>query len=157
MATTKQRKQSSKSPAACRAAGPPEQVHDLVGHSRRHPLHPFFAPASVALVGATENPGSVGRTVLENLLAGGFAGPIFPVNPKRPTVLGRPAYPSVRALPQVPELVVIVTPAPTVPGIVRECAEAGVKHVVIISAGFKEVGPEGVALEQDILATARKS
>lgn len=157
MASTKQRKKSSKPPAACITSGPPERVHDLVGHSRRHPLHPFFAPASVALVGATENPGSVGRTVLENLIAGGFAGPIFPVNPKRPTVLGLPAYPGVKVLPQIPELVVIVTPATSVPAIVRECAEAGVKHVVIISAGFKEVGPEGVALEQDILATARKA
>ena len=120
-------------------------------------MQPFFAPGSVALVGATENPGSVGRTVLENLTTAGFAGPIYPVNPKRPTVLGLKAYPSIKALPQVPDLVVIVTPAATVPALVRECAEAGVKSVVIISAGFKEVGPEGAALEQQILATARQA
>ncbi len=139
------------------SASQTEHVHDFVGRASRHPLQPFFAPGSVALVGATENPGSVGRTVLENLTTAGFAGPIFPVNPKRPTVLGLKAYPSIKALPQVPDLVVIVTPAATVPALVRECAEAGVKSVVIISAGFKEVGPEGAALEQQILATAQQA
>lgn len=150
----KSKKENASIPAA---SNRPEQVHDLVGRSRRHPLQPFFAPQSVALIGATENPGSVGRTVLENLKAGGFAGPIFPINPKRDTVLELKAYPNVRQLPQVPELVVIVTPATTVPGIVAECAEAGVKHVIIISAGFKEVGAEGAALEKQILATARQA
>ncbi len=125
--------------------------------TRRRPLHSFFAPDSVALVGATESPGSVGRTVLENLTTAGFGGEIFPVNPKRATVLGLKAFPSLKALPRVPGLVVIVTPAVTVPGLVGECAEVGVKSVVIISAGFKEVGAEGAALEQDILATARRS
>jgi len=140
---------------AASSAGRAGPVHDLVGSTRPPPMQPFFAPASVALVGATENPGSVGRTVLENLKSGGFTGPIYPVNPKRTTVLGVPAYPGVKELPAVPDLVVIVTPAPTVPAIVSECAETGVKSVVIISAGFKEVGPAGAALERQILATAR--
>jgi acetyltransferase len=114
----------------------------------------FFAPRSVAVIGATEKEGSVGRAVLENLEA--FDEPVFPVNPKRPTVLGRPAFASVGVLPKVPELAVIVTPAPTVPGIVRECAAKGVPSAIIISAGFKECGPAGADLEKQVLLEARR-
>jgi acetyltransferase len=113
-------------------------------------LDALFAPESVAVIGATEAAGSVGCAVLENLAS--FPGPVFPVNPRRERVLGRPAYPSISAVPRAVELAVIVTPAATVPRIVGECAEAGVKCAVIISAGFKECGSEGVALEREILA-----
>jgi acetyltransferase len=118
------------------------------------PLAAFFGPRSVAVIGATEAPGSVGRAVLENL--GSFNGRILPVNPKRAAVLGHPAFARVAALPEKPDLAVIVTPAATVPGLVRECAAAGVRHAIIISAGFKETGPAGAELERQILAEAKR-
>jgi len=124
-------------------------------HARTQPLDVFFAPKSVAVVGATENPGSVGRTILWNLMSSPFGGTVFPVNPKRPSVLGVKAYPSLSALPESVDLAVIVTPPPSVPGIIRECGETDVRGAVVISAGFKEIGPEGAALEQKVLEEAR--
>ena len=134
-----------------------ESAHDILHHTTRRPLDPIFSPKSIAVIGATENPGSVGRTILENLIKGEFAGPIYPVNPKRDTVLGVKAYPSISAVPSKPDLAVIITPPPTVPGIVRDCGKAGVKGVVIISAGFKEIGPVGVELERQVLEEANKA
>ncbi|MCZ2152648.1 MAG: CoA-binding protein, partial [Bryobacterales bacterium] len=122
----------------------------------RHPLESFFSPRSVALIGATESAGSVGRTVFWNLIRNPFGGTVFPVNPKRESVLGIKAYPSVAAVPGEVELAVITTPAPTVPGIVRECVDAGIKNAIVISAGFKETGPEGAALEQRLVEEARR-
>ena len=81
--------------------------------------------------------------MLENLQQGGFAGTIYPVNPKRDTVLGVKAYPSILAVPDKVDLAVIVTPPPTVPGIIHDCAQAGVRGAIIISAGFKEIGAAG--------------
>ena len=118
--------------------------------SRRSALDALFAPKSVALVGATEARGSVGRALMENLRA--FGGAVFPVNPRRERVLGVKAFPSLAALPHPVDLAVIATPAATVPGIVAECANADVKGAVIISAGFKECGAEGATLECEILA-----
>ncbi len=124
-------------------------------HQRTQPLDVFFSPKSVAVVGATENPGSVGRTILWNLMTSPFGGTVFPVNPKRPSVLGVKAYPALAEIPEPVDLAVIVTPPPSVPGIIRECGETGVRGAVVISAGFKEVGPEGAALEQKVLEEAR--
>ena len=131
----------------------PESVHDLLKH-RSSELDVFFAPASVALIGATENLGSVGRTILKNLIATPFGGTIFPVNPKRPNVLGVKAYPKVGDIPGKVDLAIIVTPAPTVPTLVRECVQAGVKGCIVISAGFKEIGEAGAILERQIMAEA---
>src|SRR5574339_441976 len=103
-------------------------------------LNAIFAPKNVAVVGATEKAGSVGRTILWNLMRNPFGGTIFPVNPKRPNVLGIKSYPSVKDIPEPIDLAVIVTPAPTVPGVVRECVEKGARGAIIISAGFKETG-----------------
>lgn len=119
-------------------------------------LDHIFWPKTVAVIGATENPGSVGRTVMQNLLATPFGGEIFAVNPKRPSVLGVKAYPNVKNIPKKIDLAVIVTPAKAVPQIIKECAEAEIPAAVIISAGFKEMGPPGIALEEEILAYARK-
>jgi acetyltransferase len=124
--------------------------------SRRRPLDALFAPKSVAVIGASEREGSVGRTILWNLISNPFGGTVFPVNPKRPSVLGIKAYASIHEVPAQVDLAVIVTPAPTVPGVIRDCVEAGVKGAIIISAGFKEIGEEGVRLEQEILAQARR-
>jgi acetyltransferase len=110
----------------------------------------MFSPRSVAVVGATDREGSVGRTLLLNLVNREFSGAVYAVNPKRESVLGLRVYPSIAALPEKPDLAVIVTPAPTAPGIIGECADAGVPSVVVISAGFKERGAEGKELEDQI-------
>ena len=121
----------------------------------RSPLDCFFAPKTVAVIGATETKGSVGRTLLWNLVTSPFGGTVYPVNPKRPNVLGIKAYPSVSAIPERVDLAVIVTPAPTVPAIIKECADLGVPGAIIISAGFKETGPVGVELERQVIEAAR--
>jgi acetyltransferase len=82
----------------------------------RHPLDPLFAPKNVALIGATEKPGSVGRTILWNLISSPFGGAVFPVNPNRSSVLGVKAYPTLAAVPDLLDVVVVCTPAPSVPG-----------------------------------------
>ena len=125
-------------------------------YNQRHPLNAIFAPKSIAVVGATEKAGSVGRALLWNLVSNPFGGTVYPVNPKRASVLGIKAYPSLAALPEQVDLAVIVTPAPTVPGIIAECVETGVKGAIIISAGFKESGAAGAELEQHILERARQ-
>ncbi len=122
----------------------------------RHPLDAIFHPRSIAVVGATEKEGSVGRTILWNLLSSPFGGTVYPVNPTRPAILGVKAYPSISAIGEAVDLAVIVTPSKTAPGLVEECGQAGIKGVIIISAGFKEVGPEGVELERQVLEIARK-
>ncbi len=122
----------------------------------QNPLEVMFKPKSVAVVGATERPGSVARTILWNLISTSFGGTIFPVNPKYNSILGIKSYPSLAAIPDPVDLAVIVTPARTVPGIIEECVAVGVQAAIIISAGFKETGPEGAALEQQILKIARK-
>src|SRR5512137_3074815 len=133
-----------------------EPAHDILRQVQGHPLDPIFSPKVVAVIGATENKGSVGRTVFQNLGRGGFQGVVYPVNPKRSSVLSVKAYPSISALPEKVDLAVITTPATTVPGLIKECVAAGVKGAVIISAGFKEVGPAGVELERQVLEEARK-
>jgi acetyltransferase len=133
-----------------------EPAHDILHQVRRHPLDPIFAPKVVAVIGATENVGSVGRTVFQNMGRGGFGGTVYPVNPKRSSVLCVKAYPSIGAVPEKVDLAVITTPAPSVPGIIKECVAAGVQGAIIISAGFKEVGATGVELERQVMAEARK-
>lgn len=124
--------------------------------SDSNPLDAMFNPKTVAVVGATDKADSVGRTLLWNLISSPFGGTVYPVNPKRKSVLGIPAYPELLAIEDAIDLVVIVTPPPSVPGIMRQCVEKGVKAAIIISAGFKETGEEGAALEQEVLAIARE-
>jgi acetyltransferase len=119
-------------------------------------LDAIFSPRNVAVIGATERPGSVGRTILWNLISNPFGGTVYPINPTRPNVLGIRSYPDVRSLPEVPDLVVIVTPSKTVPGIIKDCVDIGVPGAIIISAGFKEIGEEGVKLEEEIMTYARQ-
>ena len=118
--------------------------------ARSQPLDAIFSPQNVAVIGASEQAGSVGRTLLWNLISNPFGGTVFPVNPKRDSVLGIRAYDSIADVPDQVDLAVIATPAFTVPGIIEECGEAGVPGAIVISAGFREVGEEGAALEQDI-------
>ncbi|MDQ4106765.1 MAG: acetate--CoA ligase family protein, partial [Actinomycetota bacterium] len=132
-----------------------DPAHDVLGYERRS-LDPIFRPETVAVIGATERPGSVGRTIMWNLISNPFGGTVFPVNAKRPNVLGIKAYPSVSEIPAEVDLAVIVAPAPAVPGIVAECAEAGVGGAIVTSAGFKETGAEGAELERRVLEEARR-
>ena len=98
----------------------------------RHPLDPIFAPKSVAVVGATEKAGSVGRTVLWNLMNTPFGGPIYPVNPSRGSVLGIKAHPKLTALPEKPDLIVVTTPAASIPAIIQEAADIGIRGAIVI-------------------------
>jgi acetyltransferase len=132
------------------------RAHDILGVQRR-PLDVIFAPKSVAVIGATAKEGSVGRTILWNLISNPFGGTVYPINPKHNSVLGIRAYPNIAAVPEQVDLAVIVTPSTSVPALMQECADAGVRGAIIISAGFKETGPEGVELERQVLAIARKA
>ncbi|MBP0021866.1 MAG: bifunctional acetate--CoA ligase family protein/GNAT family N-acetyltransferase [Cyanobacteria bacterium SBLK] len=134
----------------------PDPAQNILGYEKQ-PLDVFFRPQNVALIGASEKSSSVGRTLLWNLIGHPFGGTVFPVNPKRSSVLGIKAYPNIAAVPEAVDLAIVATPAATVPRVIAECAEAGVKGAIVISAGFKEIGPEGIALEQEILAIARGS
>jgi len=133
----------------------PEPVGDALPAMPRHSLNSLFTPRSIAVIGATETAGSVGRSVMENLAS--FREPVFPINPRHRTILGQPAFPKLSALAETPDLAIIATPADAVPGIIAECADAGVQGVIIISAGFKETGERGRALEEQIFAHARRT
>jgi len=121
----------------------------------RHALAPLLAPVSVALVGATEREGALGRLVWQNLAAGGLQGTLSAVNPKYREIFGQRCYAHLGELPQPPEAAVFVTPARTLPGLIAEAAAAGVRGAVVLSSGFGEAGPEGVVLQESMLAAAR--
>lgn len=134
---------------------PFDRAQDVL-HFEANPLDAIFAPKNVAVIGATETQSTVGRTILWNLIRSPFGGTVFPVNPKRAGVLGIKAYPAIADVPAKVDLAVIVTPAKTVPGIIGECVAAGVRGAIVISAGFKEIGPEGAELERQVLEQARR-
>jgi acetyltransferase len=119
-------------------------------------LNKLFCPESVAVIGASERPGSVGHTIMENLLAAQYTGKIFPVNLKHKQILGLDAFPSVLAIGAPVDLAVVCSPMAFVPGVIEECAAAGVGGAVIISAGGKEVGAQGAEIEEKIRLAARK-
>ncbi len=114
-------------------------------------LNSMFDPKTIAVIGATAKKGSVGHALLRNLVGGDFDGIIYPVNPKRKSILGVKAYPCVSDIPDDIDLAIIATPAKTVPGIIDECGAAGIKSVIIISAGFKEIGKDGQQMCDDLL------
>jgi len=118
-------------------------------------LRVMFAPTSVAVVGASRSPGTIGRAILENVIKDGFRGAIYPVNPKAPELAGRRCYPSITAIGAPVDLAIIAVPAPAVENIVRECAAMGVRGVVVISAGFAEVSAAGRDAERRLRAIAR--
>lgn len=121
----------------------------------RHELDVFFSPRSVALIGATDTPREVGRSILWNLISSPFGGTVYPINAQGKAVLGIRSYPSVTAVPEPVDLAVVVALAETVPGVIRECATAGVTGAVLISAGFREAGDRGLELERKTLEIAR--
>lgn len=119
-------------------------------------LHKIFNPQRVAVIGASDTPTSVGYTVLRNLIGSGFRGVVYPVNSKRESVQGIHAYKDIDCLPHAPDLAVICTPSRTVPGLVRNLGEAGTRGVMVISAGFREIGEEGRQLERQLLEEQAK-
>ena len=119
-------------------------------------LDSIFRPKSIALIGASTRPHSVGAVTADNLRMAGFEGPILPVNPRHAAVAGALAYPNVSSLPVSPELAVICTPAETVPGLIAELGARGTKAAIVITAGFREGGvAKGLALEQAMLDAAK--
>ena len=119
-------------------------------------LDRILNPQSVAVIGASDKEGSVGYTLARNMVQGGFKGRVYLVALRHENILGQPTYASIRDVPEPVDLVLIATPAKSVPDVVRECGEAGVKGAVIVSAGFKETGAEGKALEELVLAVAQE-
>ncbi|MWJ29140.1 CoA-binding protein [Halomonas sp. ZH2S] len=130
-------------------------MNPIEGHlPTRSPLHDILAPKGIAVVGASADPTKRGYKAMVGLVKEGYRGNIYPVNPKAEMILGVKAWPSVSAIPGSPELALLCTPAATVPGLIAECGRRGVKGVVILASGFGETGPEGAALEREMMAKA---
>jgi len=121
-------------------------------------LTEFFNPSTVAVIGASTNPEKLGYAVLENLVSGGFIkeGKVFPVNPKAVEILGLPAYPSVQEIPDDVDLAVIVIPYRFVPDALRTCGQKKIPAVIVISAGFREAGREGLERELELIEIAKQ-
>ena len=116
----------------------------------------IFNPRSIAVIGASDREGSVGHALMRNLTELGYSGKVYPINIRKSKILGLKAYQTVDNLPETVDLAIIATPAKTVPNIVEQCGKRGIKGLIIISAGFKEIGAEGKALEEEILEKIKK-
>jgi acetyltransferase len=138
------------------AVRPPNRI-DEKQSLQSYGLDAMFAPTSVAVIGATSRPGTVGYSVLQNLLGGKHPVKLYAVNAKHPEVLGLKSYASIRDVPEAVDLAMIATPAATVPEIIGECVDANAKSAIVLSAGFKERGAEGAALEQQVKDRLRQS
>ncbi|MCX8176383.1 MAG: CoA-binding protein, partial [Candidatus Bathyarchaeota archaeon] len=123
----------------------------------KHPLDVFFYPRSVAIVGATRNPAKPSYYITENLVKLGFTGKIYPINPNASEILGLKCYPSLKDVPDEVDLVISLVPAPATLNVVKECAEKGVKGIVVIAGGFSEGGEVGRELEKKISEILRKT
>ena len=119
-------------------------------------LTPLFHPNAVAIVGASNKPDKVGHVILKNVIKHGFAGKIYPVNPKEQQIAGLPCYNSLVQVPDKVDLAIITVPAKACLDVMEDCGKTGIKHVVVITAGFKEVGPEGLELEKKLLFICKK-
>jgi acetyltransferase len=120
------------------------------------PLQKLLSPESIAIIGASTKPGAVGNDIVKNLVSYSYSGKVYPVNPKATELYNLPCFTSVKNLPEVVDLAIVVIPAPLVVDIVRECAEAGITQIVIISAGFKETDAEGKKRESDLVALVKQ-
>jgi acetyltransferase len=119
-------------------------------------LEHFFDPSSVAVVGASQNPGKIGHDILNNIIQHGYGGAVFPINPKAQEILGRRAYPDLTSVPSGIDLAIVAVPPAAVTNVIAQCGEKKVDSVVVITAGFKEIGPEGARLEEELAAQARE-
>ena len=120
-------------------------------------LESFFNPKSVAIVGASRRKGKVGYEILANMISAGYQGRIFPVNPQADTIEGLKCYSDLESIGQVPDLVIVIVPAKIVPAVMQQCAKVKVKSVIIITAGFKEIGKEGKQLEEQVVQIAKRA
>jgi acyl-CoA synthetase (NDP forming) len=136
------------------AEGAPAAVPHVTSASD---LRPLFAPRSVAVVGASHDPSKWGGSLLRNLINGGFAGPLYPVNGKGGTTFDLPAYRSIAELPETPDLALIALGAARVNDVVEQCGERGIPVALVVAAGFSEAGEEGAAAEAELVRTARDS
>ncbi len=125
-------------------------------HSERHYLTPLFDPESIAIIGASEKPDSIGATLVRNIQDSAYRGRVYCVNPRHSTVFGLPAHGRVKDIPERVDLAVICTRAVLVPEIIAECGRAGVRAAIVISGGFSEVGRDGIELERAMLDAARR-
>ncbi len=132
-----------------------ERMEERDRLATRASLLPFFHPRSVAVIGASRDPQSIGYRILENLITFRFQGPVFPVNPKADVIASIPAYPSVRAIPREVDLAIVTVPQRFVLDVVDDCAAKGVRALVVITAGFAETGPEGRALQDELVRRVR--
>ena len=135
------------------ATTPSDHASRLTLHAS--PLDAFFTPTGVAVIGASANPNKLSHGILRNLISFGYQGAVYPVNPGRDEILGLRCYPTITAVPDPLDLAVIVVPAPVCPAALHECGVRGVKAAIVISGGFREVGPAGLALEEELLEIAR--
>lgn len=119
-------------------------------------MEKILRPSSIAVIGASRREGSIGYSLVHNLVSHGFTGRVYPVNPSAASIHAIPTFSSVRALPEAPELAIIAVPKEAVLEVVRDCGEMGVGGIVVISAGFREVGGEGVRLERELAETVRE-
>ncbi|MBM4387863.1 MAG: CoA-binding protein, partial [Deltaproteobacteria bacterium] len=120
-------------------------------------LNALISPKSVAVIGASPTPGSVGRAVFSNILLNGYQGIVYPINPSRKSILGVRCYPSILEVKDEIDLAVIIVRSDLVPQTLEQCGQAGVKCAVVITAGFKEIGSKGAALEQEVVKAAKKN
>jgi acyl-CoA synthetase (NDP forming) len=139
--------------AVLRAAGHPP----VISSTMRGKLGPFFEPAGVAIIGASATPHKPGNDIIKNILANGYAGELFLVNPKGGEILGFPVHTSIAALPEGIDLAVIILPAKDTPGALRECAAKGISHVVLSAGGFAEVDESGAGIQHDLIDIIRES
>ena len=139
---------------AADAAATPASGTEADRRAARAGLLPLFRPRSVAVIGASRRPDAVGGLVMRNLV-GGFTGPVYPVNPRADSVLCVPAYPSLRDVPREIDLAIVIVPAATVPAVIDDCRARGVKAVIVPAAGFAETGPQGRAIQEQLLARVR--
>ena len=137
-------------------AGSMDSIIKPMDSNGRHYLTSLFEPRSVAVIGATELPGKIGEVLVSNMLAAGYKGRLYPVNPKYKMVRGLDCAQSVQELPSAVDLAVIATPAATVPDLIDDCGKKGIRSALVITAGFGETGPEGKELEARVLANARR-
>ena len=121
----------------------------------RASMYPFFHPRSVAVIGASRDPNSIGFQVLANLIHSGYQGPVYPVNPKAPFVMSVPAYPTVLDIPGPVDLAVVAVPRHAVLPVAEQCAKKGVRAMIVLTAGFAETGPEGTALQRQLVDLVR--
>ena len=119
-------------------------------------LEMFTNPKGVAVIGASTSPEKLGYQVLDNIIKYGYEGGIYPVNPTAPEILGRRAYPSVLQCPDPVDMAVILVPNKAVPAVLEECGQRGLGGAVVITAGFREVGPTGKALEQRLIEIVKR-